>query len=44
MREKNVIQDNKMRSLTKLLTELKNECVSNKSTIVTVTTRRDNTR
>merc|ERR1712238_578481 len=41
MRDKNVSQDNEMQSLMKSLTELKNECESNKNTIVAITTERD---
>merc|ERR1711957_1065623 len=41
MRDKNVSQDNEMQSLMNSLTELKNECESNKNTIVAITTERD---
>merc|ERR1712238_480361 len=41
MRDKNVSQDNEMQSLMKSLTELKNECESNKNTIVAIRTERD---
>merc|ERR1711957_1029559 len=41
MRDKNVSQDNEMQSLMNSLTELKNECESNKSTIVAIRTERD---
>merc|ERR1711957_286056 len=41
MRDKNVSQDNEMQSLMNSLNELKNECESNKSTIVAIRTERD---
>ena len=41
MRDKNVSQDNKMQSLMNSLTEMKNECESNKSTIVAIRIERD---
>merc|ERR1711957_702365 len=41
MRGKNISQDNEMQSLMKSLTELRNECESNKNTIVAITTERD---
>merc|ERR1711957_899011 len=41
MKDKNISQDNEMQSLMKLLTELRNECESNKSTIVAIRTERD---
>merc|ERR1712161_186147 len=41
MRDKNVSQDNEMQSLMKSLTELRNECESNKNTIVAIKTERD---
>merc|ERR1711957_593781 len=41
MRDKNVSQDNEMQSLMNSLTELKNECESNKNTIVAIRTERD---
>merc|ERR1712161_89771 len=41
MSGKNISQDNEMQSLMKSLTELRNECESNKNTIVAITTERD---
>merc|ERR1711957_972291 len=41
MREKDVSQDNEMQEFVTKITELKNECESNKNTIATITTERD---
>merc|ERR1712238_339970 len=41
IRGKNISQDNEMQSLMKSLTELRNECESNKNTIVAIKTERD---
>merc|ERR1711957_706523 len=41
MRDNTLNQDNEMQSLMKALTELKNECESNKNTIVAITSERD---
>merc|ERR1712238_292899 len=41
MREKDVSQDNEMQEFVTKITELKNECESNKNTIAAITTERD---
>merc|ERR1712238_603927 len=41
MREKDVIQDNQIEEFLNKVSDLKNECESNKNTIVTITTERD---
>jgi len=42
MREKDVIQDNQIEEFVSKVADLKNECESNKNTIVAITSERNN--